>query len=156
MVMRGLTVPKAKRLYILKDTKREAHLNGIAFGKICDPLGSGVERCLAIFSYAKEQSREREYLLSVCKGIWSEGVDVASNDLGKLVERAGLDWPTAQTYFQTKQPHYNDWRVWTEKNRKDLSKRGIWGVPSYQYGELVVWGQDRIWAIEQAIAGTNR
>ena len=155
MVMRGLTVPKAKRLYILRDTKREAKKHGIAFGKICDPIGNGVERCLAIYAYAKKENKEQEYLLSVCKGIWSEGVDVASDDLSKLVERAGLSWPTAQNYLQEEQSPIDNWQRWTETNRKDLFDQGIWGVPSYQYGDTVVWGQDRLWAIEQAIVGTG-
>ena len=43
MVMRGLAVPKAKRLYIVHDAKREADRLGIPFGRVCDPVGKGID-----------------------------------------------------------------------------------------------------------------
>jgi hypothetical protein len=27
----------------------------------------------------------------------------------------------------------------------------LWGVPSFRFGDLATWGQDRLWLIEQAI-----
>jgi len=155
MVMRGMTIPIEKRMYILKDAKREADKNEVPFGKVCDPIGPGVERCLAVYSYAQEQNKEKEFLLSICKGIWSEGIDVAGNGLGKLVERAGLNWPTARTYLKPSNPKSNDWKKWAEVNRQDLFNLGVWGVPSYHYGNTTVWGQDRLWAIEQAITNPS-
>lgn len=147
MVMRGLPVPKNKRMYIFLDSKREAEKNGVPFGKACDPLGAGVERCMAIYDYAKNQNKEQDYLLSIAKGIWSEGVDVATDaGLAKLVTRAGLDWPMAKSYLKNE-----DWRDWAEQNRKNMIALGIWGVPTYQYADLAVWGQDRFWAIENKI-----
>ena len=49
MVMRGLEVPKAKRLYIAHDAKREADRLGVPFGHVCDPLGKGIAYCMAVF-----------------------------------------------------------------------------------------------------------
>lgn len=49
MVMRGLPVPRAKRLYIVQDTKREADRAGVAFGRVCDPVGEPVEKAFALF-----------------------------------------------------------------------------------------------------------
>ena len=50
-------VPLAKRLYIVKDCKREADRLEIPFGHICDPVGRGVERCLAVFAYAEREGK---------------------------------------------------------------------------------------------------
>ena len=44
MVMRGLPVKRAKRVYILLDAAREARRNGVKFGPISDPVGKPVER----------------------------------------------------------------------------------------------------------------
>ncbi len=44
MMMRGMKVPLAKKLYILTDAKREADRAGLPFGNIADPLGAGIER----------------------------------------------------------------------------------------------------------------
>ncbi|MGB1558474.1 MAG: hypothetical protein ACPHCJ_11880, partial [Oceanococcaceae bacterium] len=52
MVMRGLPVPKAKRLYIVRDTRRVAEVMGLPFGRIADPVGAGAERCLKVFPLA--------------------------------------------------------------------------------------------------------
>ena len=52
MVMRGMQVPKSKMLYIAADTSREADRLSIAFGQFADPIGPGVERCLATYFYA--------------------------------------------------------------------------------------------------------
>jgi 2-hydroxychromene-2-carboxylate isomerase len=59
MVMRGVKVPKVKRLYIVHDVKREADRYVIAFGKITDPLGMGVERCMALLPYANKMGKEK-------------------------------------------------------------------------------------------------
>jgi len=28
---------------------------------------------------------------------------------------------------------------------------GLWGVPSFRVGDTAVWGQDRLWAVQQAL-----
>ncbi|WP_292275778.1 hypothetical protein [Marinobacter sp.] len=48
-----------------------------------------------------------------------------------IVERAGLEW--------------------AEVNRKAMYDCGLWGVPSFRYGTVSCWGQDRLWIIEEAI-----
>jgi hypothetical protein len=30
----------------------------------------------------------------------------------------------------------------------------LWGVPSFRFGDLATWGQDRLWLVEQAIIET--
>jgi 2-hydroxychromene-2-carboxylate isomerase len=52
MVARGLPMPQIKQLYIVRDVKREADRLGIPFGELCDPLGAGVDNCLAIMHWA--------------------------------------------------------------------------------------------------------
>ncbi len=151
MVNRGIPAPAIKRNYIIKDCKREANKYNIPFGKINDPLGAGVERCMALFQYAREQNKEKEFILAACSAIWAEGIDVAS-DKGakKLLERIGLNWEDAQPWLKQ-----TGWKALAETNRRELEKLGLWGVPSFKYGDLVVWGQDRLWALEEAILSQN-
>jgi len=152
MVMRGLPVPRDKRMYILLDAAREAERLGIPFGRVCDPVGPGVERCMALFPAARAAGREREYLLSVARGIWAEGIDVShDHGLRPLVERAGLDWTTLAPALQD-----DGWRTLAESNRVALTALGLWGVPTLHLhtpqGDCAVWGQDRLWALEDALA----
>ncbi|PCJ44142.1 MAG: hypothetical protein COA99_07340 [Moraxellaceae bacterium] len=151
MITRGLSVPKTKRMYIVHDTKREANRYGISFGKMIDPAGEGVERCFALYPYAKAKGKERAYITSISTGIWSEGANVCKDSvLENLVARAGLDWNDAKAWINNK-----DWGRLAEKNLNDLEALGLWGVPSFQYGDTVVWGQDRLWALEDAILSTD-
>ncbi len=149
MVMRGLPVPKEKRLYIVRDAKREAERYGIPFGRIVDPVGAGAERCLALTGWAAEAGREREYYASVARGIWSEGVDVATDEgLGRLVTRAGLDFREGRRWLDR-----DDWRAVAERNREAMFAAGIWGVPAFRHGEFITWGQDRLGILARHIRG---
>jgi 2-hydroxychromene-2-carboxylate isomerase len=45
------------------------------------------------------------------------------------------------------------WRGTAERNREELFSLGLWGVPSFRVGDLAVWGQDRLWAVQEALLG---
>ncbi len=148
MVMRSLPVPRRKGTYFLLDAKREAERLGLPFGNICDPLGRPTERGLAVLHYAIGQDKGRAFLTSFLRGVWAEGIDAGSDrGLRTLVERAGLDWPAAEAALAD-----DSWRAVAEANRGRLLELGLWGVPSFHIGDLAVWGQDRLWRVEQALS----
>lgn len=147
MVMRGLKVPKSKVLYILADAQREAERLGVPFGNVSDPLGKGVENCIAGYYYARAQKRDRLYLLAAGNAIFNEGTDVASEEGIRLVaERAGLFWPEFQAALRD-----DGWKAEVERNREQLSEMGLWGVPVFKLGGLALWGQDRDWLLSRQI-----
>ena len=153
MVMRGLPVPREKQLYITLDTKREAEDAGVAFGRVCDPVGRPVERCFSLYPWAQRRGRAAELLRSFTQAAFAEGVDSGSDGgLRFVVERAGLDWSEAQGHLDGE-----GWREELEANRKQLFALGLWGVPSFRLlgrpGEpdYSTWGQDRLWRDEQEI-----
>lgn len=147
MIMRGMQVPRAKLLYIVKDAVREASRLGIPFGKIADPLGVGTERCLAVFRYAESERRGREFLINAGEGIWSEAIDVATDKgMRKVTGRTGLFWPDVKAAMAS-----DDWRGETEANRDSMMASGSWGVPTVRLGEDVFWGQDRDWLLVRHI-----
>ncbi|CAA0080518.1 Uncharacterised protein [Zhongshania aliphaticivorans] len=147
MVMRRMQVPRQKGLYIFKDTKREAEKYGIPFGFAADPLGAAVERCYALVDYASEQHCANLFLEIFTRSVWSEGIDAATDTgLKKIVEAAGLDWSHAKTLLNN-----NDWRHWAQENLLDMYDKGLWGVPSFHYRQLSVFGQDRLDRVECAL-----
>ena len=147
MAMRGLPVPPEKRRYISQDTAREAFVRGIPFGRLNDPLGRPTERGLALIPFAERAGKGQEYLLSFMRGVWAEGIDAASErGLRKIVERVGLDWDQARLALKEEA-----WRQIAEQNRQEMFALGLWGVPSFKVGETAVWGQDRLWAVQQAL-----
>lgn len=155
MVMRNLSVPLIKKMYILHDSARVARYYNIAFGNICDPLGSGILDCINIFYYAKQQGKSQKFITKTMTGIWSQGLDVNNHQqLKKHVKSIGLDWDKAQQFIHTN----NGERLATE-NLQSLSKLGLWGVPSFHFYKLniddkhtpankiqghIFWGQDRL------------
>ncbi|MBW1684574.1 MAG: DsbA family protein [Deltaproteobacteria bacterium] len=153
MVMRGLPVPRVKRLYIVLDTKREAERAGVAFGRVCDPVGRPVERAYSLYPWAREQGRAEEYLHGFARAAFAEGIDVGTDaGLEGVVERAGLLWDEALEHLDSQ-----SWRDEIEANRQALLEMGLWGVPSFRLSgpagapDFCTWGQDRLWRIEQEI-----
>ncbi|MFQ5609741.1 MAG: DsbA family protein [Woeseiaceae bacterium] len=147
MAMRGMQVPRRKLLYIVADSSREARRCGVPYGRIADPIGPGVERCMAVLEYALSEKRERDFLLSAGEAIWGKGIDVATDDgLRKVTGKAGLFWPDAKAALDDE-----EWRMKAEANRADMMHAGSWGVPTIRVGDFVTWGQDRDWLIVRRI-----
>jgi len=143
MVARGLPLPAVKRTYILHDAKREADRHGIAFGEVCDPLGAGIDHCLAIAHRAAKHGQLLAFARSALHGIWAEALDMAEYvDLRHVVERAGLAWDDARAAL-TPEASSEATRA-AQANATELAVYHLWGVPSLRCGDFVAWGQDRL------------
>tara|TARA_R110002072_G_scaffold1559_4_gene12923 strand:+ start:21150 stop:22532 length:1383 start_codon:yes stop_codon:yes gene_type:complete len=148
MVMRGLPIPEAKRLYIVSDTKREAERVGLPFGLIADPVGKPTERGLAVLHHAIGEDKGEAFAMSFMRGVFAEGIN-ARTDAGllKLCNRAGIS--AEQMFAALSDP---GWRAVAEANREEMFELGIWGVPAFRVnGGSAHWGQDRLWLLEQQL-----
>jgi 2-hydroxychromene-2-carboxylate isomerase len=152
MVMRGLPVPRAKRLYILRDAKREAEVLGMPFGRIVDPVGAPTERGLAVLHHAIPVGKGPPLLESFMRGVWAEGVDAGSErGLRMVAARAGLD-----ASFVAAALADESWREVAQANRKKMLELGLWGVPSFRVDACPArWGQDRLWRVERDLASVT-
>ena len=153
MVMRGMKINPEKGLYIVKDCMRIANENNIPFGNIIDPVGEAVERCYSMFDYVRKNRKEEQYLHAFAKAVWAEGKHgYLTSTLKAIINKIDLDWEEAKTELDS-----TNWTNETDKNRETLYKLGKWGPPtmslSNSEGEnlITVWGQDRIWLIEETI-----
>lgn len=146
MVKRGMKVPPSKVRYILSDTAREARANAIAFGRIAEPLPS-VEDAMAIGHWAKSLGRDMNFYRAYSQAHFSKAIDGATDagmisilEASKLSVRTGLAAKSDQS-----------WRDEVEANRREMLRLGCWGVPTMKCGDVVVWGQDRLYAIVEAL-----
>lgn len=146
MVMRGLPVPLPKRLYILRDAKREADRLGQSFGNVVDPVGKPVENGLALLHAATQAGHGSALLESFLEGVFAQGIDASTADgLAYIATRAGMSAADIELALQD-----GAWREVAEANRADMLARGIWGVPSFRVDDMpLLWGQDRLWMLEE-------
>ena len=152
MVMRGMSVPGPKKLYIFLDTKREATKLGLPYGFLADPLGAAVERCYALVDYAKSEDKLQDLLLHFARAVNSQGVRAETEKGMKLIiDRCGLNWDIAKSKLQDQ-----NWRDWAQQNLDEMFELGCWGVPTIRYGDLSFWGQDRFGMIENHIRATHK
>lgn len=154
MMMRGVKADMRKGRYIMWDTKRESLRLGVQFGNVWDPFGAPIKRAYSLFPWAMAEGRGFEYLQSYSRAVWSERVNAWNEEgLRMIVERAGLDWSKARPHLDSK-----DWEAVMEDNVQVMLKAGSWGVPTFRLPpregqpEFTVWGQDRIWLIQEEIA----
>ena len=131
-----------KRMYIVRDAKREADRLGIPFGELCDPLGTGVDNCLAIAHWADaarragSRSRARRCAASgPRRATWPSTSTCATSssapDCRGTRRKAALGEPEAA-------------EVGARPTRPISTVIGLWGVPSFRCGDFVAWGQDRL------------
>ncbi|MEA2272991.1 MAG: hypothetical protein QOI98_1699 [Solirubrobacteraceae bacterium] len=152
MAMRGQSVPVAKRLHTLRDTKREADRLGMPFGRVHDPIGDGALRCLLVSEHALDVGRVREFVLEASRAIWSQAADVARDDaLRPICERAGVDWEGCAAALEDPVM-----RARVDANTQRLLDFGHWGVPVFALGDELFWGQDRIEDVELALQEAGR
>jgi 2-hydroxychromene-2-carboxylate isomerase len=147
MVTRGLSMPRTKLLYIVRDAKREADRLGIPFGTMCDPIGDGVTNCIAIAKWADREGALLRFARSAMRGIWAEARDMREYvDLRHVVERAELPWNEAKAALDDPQA-----TKWAQAAAADLAVLGLWGVPSFRVGDFAAWGQDRLPLLEDRL-----
>jgi 2-hydroxychromene-2-carboxylate isomerase len=153
MVMRGLTVPRIKTIYITLDCKREAERVGLPFGRIVDPVGAGAERALAVVHHAIGLGLGETFAELALKAAFADGIALAEDDgLYDVARRAGLtDAQTAAALAD------ESWRQRAETNRAALLDAGLWGAPTFRVnGQEAHWGQDRLWMLEEDLRAAMR
>ena len=140
MVMRGAQLPNTKRMYIVRDAKREADRLNIPFGELCDPIGPAIDKLIAVAYWAHQRGAGLAFAKSAMRGIWSEARDMNEYvDLKYVVERANLPWAEAKEALGAPEA-----AAWANAAATDLAVYGLWGVPSFKCGDFVAWGQDRL------------
>src|SRR3569833_3378866 len=140
MVMRGAQLPNTKRMYIVRDAKREADRLNIPFGELCDPIGPAIDKLIAVAYWAHQRGTGLAFAKSAMRGIWSE-----ARDMNDFVGRGGgggrAGRPGAGAGGARGAPGA---AAWANAAATDLAGYGLWGVPSFKCGDFVAWGQDRL------------
>jgi len=152
MLMRGMKIPGSKGLYILNDASREGREIGVEINKIYTPIGRPAERAYSLFEWVNNQEKGFEYLHKLMIASFHDGKRIYNKRfLKQLINELGLNWEDAKKHLDN-----NQWQPLLEKNRLDMYKISIWGVPAFNLKskdklDFSVWGQDRLWLLEEEI-----
>lgn len=112
---------------------------------------------LDAFSVAEQLGKGLDFIQVYADFQWGRGVSAGSEDgLRCMVLAAGLDeeaWGRVQKLLHSESPaeKFRRWEGLTEGNKSFLLERGLWGVPCLRYGDVVVFGQDKLWVIERLL-----
>ena len=154
MMMRGVSAPIDKQLYIISDSKREAAANNVRFGNFVDPFGEPVKRAFSLYPWVESQGRGGAFITAYLEAAWADGLDIGSDaGLRQIIESIELDWKEALSQFDNDQ-----WERLLDDNVQEMLAEGLWGVPSFRItggnrdDGFSCWGQDRIWRVEAEIS----
>ena len=112
-----------------------------------DPTIAGAASLLA-----EERGLLRQWIVEVMRAEWAQGLDIGDEavllDVGK---RLGLDLQELQQSFS--HPEYLNQ---LETNWAEAQELGLIGVPSFQIGEELFWGQDRIEYVAEHLSAMRK
>jgi 2-hydroxychromene-2-carboxylate isomerase len=119
-----------------------------------DPVGHAVERGFALWPFARDKGRGKEFISAFLKAAFVDGRPTGTDEgLRRVTEAAGLSFEEARPSLENE-----GWREELENNRRTMYEElGLWGVPSYRLRgpedepNLCVWGQDRLWLVAAEI-----
>ncbi|MCC5969305.1 MAG: DsbA family protein [Pararhodobacter sp.] len=147
MKMAGFAIPKIKADYFRTDCAREGLRHGVEFGHFTDPYGPGLRRAMALYPRALAEGVAEGFILSVMRGVWVEGRDLADdNDLAALASRAGLDPAQALKHADPEAD-----LSWADRHREELAAHDQYAAPVFVIGDYMTWGQDRLWMLESVL-----
>jgi 2-hydroxychromene-2-carboxylate isomerase len=100
-----------------------------------DPTIAGAASLLA-----EERGVLRDWIVEVMRAEWAEGLDIGDEQvLTRVGEQVGLDPGELQAAFTEEGK-----LAQLERNWQEAQELGLIGVPSFQVGEELFWGSDRI------------
>jgi 2-hydroxychromene-2-carboxylate isomerase len=141
---------EAKRAYTFRDVMRQAAQQGLAFvgppGHPFNPL-TALRMCLAI----PGQPQRRRFALALFSACWERGLDISDAAvLARLARECGMDGEAlvaAAAEPGIKQQLASD----TGRAISD----GVFGVPTFRYGDELFWGGDRVEALLWRLQGNG-
>lgn len=136
-------MPPSKSAWVRADLERTAQLCSVPFHR----PDAHPRRTVEAMRLAAIASPERRPEVSnrLFEAYWKDDVDVADPEvLDAIASSSGIP-PERRVTQAARDALY--------QSTSQAKEVGVFGVPSFRIGETLVWGQDRMWQIRQALAG---
>jgi 2-hydroxychromene-2-carboxylate isomerase len=138
----------AKRAYTFRDVMREAGRRGLPFE---GPPGHPFNPLLALRMCAAlgDERERRRFALALFSACWERGEDIS--DEAALVRIAnGSDLDGARLVAATREPEIKQQLA---AATEQAIAAGVFGVPTFQLGDELFWGGDRVEALLWRLEG---
>lgn len=115
-------------------------------------------RALDAFEVASENGLGVNFVESYGVNQWGNGISAGTDSgLQLMMKQANMKQDHIEKVFEIVQNHSPEerfayWEKKTAENRSYLLSRGLWGVPCLKYNEVILFGQDKLWAIEKMLS----
>ena len=154
MLMRMMTIPTFKAKYIISDAAREGRTHHHEIKKIYSPIGKPARKAYSLFPIIDEMGKGFEYIEALLIASFQDEINIGNDAyLEDLVSSLRLDWSDVKKHLNNKQ-----WKKDLNHNLQEMYAGNCWGVPSFKLTDddggnpFYVWGQDRMWLIQEEIA----
>tara|TARA_R110002096_G_scaffold420735_1_gene625980 strand:- start:19117 stop:19710 length:594 start_codon:yes stop_codon:yes gene_type:complete len=129
---------KKKIPLVRQDVERHTRLLGIPFTPPpieTDPTNAGV-----VSLVAEEEGLLQPYVIEVMRKEWAEGRNIGDEDvLQEVGEEIGLGRGLIKRAIENQDLHRQ-----LDANWQEAQVKGVFGVPTFEVGEQMFWGNDRI------------
>ena len=154
MLMRMMTIPTFKAKYIISDAAREGRTHQHEIKKIYSPIGKPARKAYSLFPIIDEMGKGFEYIEALLIASFQDEINIGNDTyLENLVSSLRLDWSEVKKHLNNKQ-----WKKALNHNLQEMYAGNCWGVPSFKLSDddggnpFYVWGQDRMWLIQEEVA----
>jgi 2-hydroxychromene-2-carboxylate isomerase len=140
----------AKRAYTFRDVMRQAARQGLEFtgppGHPFNPL-TALRMCLAL----EVQAERRRFALALLAACWERGADISDGQvLARIADRCALDGDALLAQAQQ-----GEIKQRLAADTQQAIADGVFGVPTFRYGDELFWGGDRVDALLWRLEGNG-
>ena len=118
------------------------------------PDGRNITRIYRAFLVARRHKKEVEFIEAFSELVWGEGRDMGTDyGMKLLANRCDISFDEILKALYSLNANNEDKSILAEckSNQDYLLSRGLWGVPCLECDGLIVFGQDKLWVIEQIL-----
>lgn len=111
----------------------------------------GIRRMFCAYGIATAMGKELELCEAFAKNTWGCAADVGTDvDLKGLCDEVKIPWDELKQKI-AESTTSDFWGIVPEKNLELMQSFGFWGVPCILYDGVMVWGNDKLWVIEDML-----
>lgn len=113
-------------------------------------------RAFDAFGVAQKYGRECDFVENYGACQWGMGISAGTDEgLKTMLTMSGLGhkWEEVQSVINSESPEekFSKWEIYASENRDYITNHGLWGVPCIRYGDVLLFGQDKLWAIKHVL-----